>query len=92
VVNYFVYYRVAPGGEPRAREQIRRLHAELAASMGARCRLMSKRGEPDLWMEIYEAVPDPAAFEHALEKAVRELQLEVWLAPGSRRHLECFEG
>jgi hypothetical protein len=92
VTSYFIYYRVAPGRESLAREQTHRLQAELAASIGARCRLMTKRGEPDLWMEVYEAVRDPAAFERALENAVRELQLEQLLAPGSRRHVECFEG
>ena len=92
MTSYFIYYRVARGREPLAREQTHRLQAELAASIGARCRLMTKRGEPDLWMEVYEAVPDPAAFERALENAVRELQLEQLLAPGSRRHVECFEG
>lgn len=92
MVSYFIYYRVAPGREPFARQQTDRLQAALAVSMGARCRLLTKRAEPDLWMEVYEAVHDPAAFERALENAVRELQLEELLAPGSRRHVECFEG
>jgi hypothetical protein len=42
-------------------------------------------------MEVYEAVSDPDAFERALEIAVHELQLPQWLAPGSQRHVECFE-
>jgi hypothetical protein len=53
--------------------------------------LMVKRGEPSLWMEIYEDVPDADAFERALATCVDELQLERLLAEGSRRHLECFE-
>lgn len=92
MVSYFIYYRVAPGLEPRAKERAHRLQSELAESTGARCRLMTKRGEPNLWMEVYEAVTDPPAFERALDTALRELQFEQLLAPGSRRHLECFEG
>jgi uncharacterized protein DUF4936 len=91
-VSYFVYYRVAPGGEPLARERVSRLQAKLAAAIGVRGRLMTKRGEPDLWMEVYEAVSDPARFEHALEGAVDEFQLFQILVPGSLRHVECFEG
>jgi hypothetical protein len=91
VVSYFIYYRVAHGREALAREQGQRLQAKLCESIGVRGRLMTRRGEPNLWMEVYEAVSDPAAFERALEIAVHELQLHQWLAPGSQRHVECFE-
>jgi hypothetical protein len=91
VVSYFIYYRVAHGREARAREQAQRLQAKLCQSIGVRSRLMTKRGEPNLWMEVYEAVSDPVAFERALEIAVHELQLHQSLAPGSQRHVECFE-
>jgi hypothetical protein len=92
VTSYFIYYRVAPGREPVAREQVRRLQVALAEAIGVRGRLMTKRGQPNLWMEVYEAVSDSAAFEHALDSAVQELQLDQLLAPGSLRHVECFEG
>jgi Domain of unknown function (DUF4936) len=92
VVSYFIYYRVAPGLESRAKEQTRRLQSLLAESLGVRCRLMTKRGESNLWMEVYEAVINPPAFERAIDAAVRDLQFDQLLAPGSRRNLECFEG
>jgi hypothetical protein len=92
VISYFIYYRVAPGGEPLARERVDRLQAKLAAAIGVRGRVMTKRGEPNLWMEVYEAVSDAARFEHALHDAVRELEIVELLAPGSLRHVECFEG
>ena len=92
MVSYFIYYRVAHGQEALAREQARRLQTKLWESTGVRGRLMTKRAEPNLWMEVYEAVPDPTAFERALESAVHELQLHQWLAPGSQRRMECFEG
>ena len=92
VTSYFVYYRVAPGRESLARERVGRLQAKLAAAIGAHGRLMTKRGEPNLWMEVYEAVSDSARFELALDNAVQELELVQLLAPGSLRHIECFEG
>jgi hypothetical protein len=91
MVSYFIYYRVGHGLEVLAREQVQRLHAKLWESIGVRGRTMARRGEPNLWMEVYEAVSDPSAFEHALEIAVRGLQPHQWLAPGSQRHMECFE-
>ena len=92
MTSYFIYYRVARGREPLAREQVARLQAKLAAAIGVRGRLMTKRGEPNLWMEVYEAVSDATGFEHALDVAVQELQLVQLLATGSLRHVECFEG
>jgi uncharacterized protein with NRDE domain len=71
---------------------VHRLQAKLAAAIGVRGRVMIKRGEPNLWMEVYEAVSDAARFEHALHDAVRELEIVELLAPGSLRHVECFEG
>ena len=92
VISYFIYYRVAPGREPPAREQVARLLANVAAVIGVRGRLMTKRGEPDVWMEVYEAVSDPARFERTVHDAVQELGIVEMLAPGSVRHVECFEG
>ncbi len=91
MTNYFIYYRVTPGHEPFAREQVGRLQAKLAATSGVHGRLMTKRGEPNLWMEVYEAVSDAAGFEQALRDAVQELAIVELLAPGSLRQAECFE-
>ena len=92
MVSYFIYYRVTPGRESRAREQVYRLQAKLAATIGVQGRLMTKRGEPSLWMEVYEEVSDAAQFEHALDQAVQDLAMVELLVPGSLRHVECFEG
>ena len=90
-VSCYVYYRVASGRESMAREQVRRLHQQLAGSIGMSGRLLVKRGEPNLWMEVYEPVPDPPALERALATAVRALGLEQVLTQGSQRHVEWFE-
>ena len=91
MVSYFIYYRIAPGQEALARERATRLQTRLAEAAGVRSRLLTKCGEPNLWMEIYEAVVDAAAFERALDTAVGELRICEGLADGSRRHMECFE-
>jgi len=90
-VSYFIYYRVAPGREGAAREHVERLQASLLQSSGVRGRLMSKRGEANLWMEVYEAVHDAAGFERALELALSEIEFDTLLADGSQRCVECFE-
>ena len=91
-VSYFIYYRVAPGRESAAREHVDRLQASVHRATGVRGRLMTKRGEPNLWMEVYEAVRDSPGFERALELALSESELDSLLAVGSWRSVECFEG
>jgi Domain of unknown function (DUF4936) len=91
VLSYFIYYRVARGRESRARERVEQLQANLDRSTGVRGRLMTKRGEPNLWMEVYEAVHDPHGFERALQLALSENEFESLLADGSQRQVECFE-
>ncbi len=58
---------------------------------GTAGRLMKKRGEPDLWMEVYENVADDAKFEWELGVAVNQFQVLEFLQPGSGRQIECFE-
>jgi Domain of unknown function (DUF4936) len=90
-VSCYVYYRVASGLESMARERVRRLQQQLGASLGLCGRLLVKRGEPNLWMEVYEPVHDPAALERELDTAVRALELDRVLTQGSQRHAEWFE-
>lgn len=91
MLSFYVYYRVAAGRAALARRQIDCLQEQLAQSTGIRGRLMTKRDEPTLWMEIYEDIADAGPFEHALEAAVRELRIDELLVAGTERHLECFE-
>jgi hypothetical protein len=91
VASFYVYYRVAADRAALARRQVEHLQKQLAHSTGIQGRLMTKRGEPMLWMEIYENIPDAGPFEHALQAAVHQLRIDELLATGSERHLECFE-
>ena len=88
--SYYVYYRVDPAkiesGEPR----IRALLEGVLKTTGVCGRLMKKRNEPHLWMEVYENVVDEARFEWELAEAVEHLKVQELLLPGTPRHIEVF--
>ncbi|NWG75858.1 MAG: DUF4936 family protein [Rubrivivax sp.] len=85
--HYFVWYRVSDDG-PETETAVRSMMARLACRTGVAGRLMKKRGEPGLWMEIYEDVADPAAFEARLAQAVDEYDVDMFVADA--RRMECF--
>ena len=87
---YYIYYRLRPGAEPSAQARIQELRAALFEKCGISGRLLTKRDEPDLWMEVYERVQDAAAFEATLAQETAHLKLEELVRPGSARRLECF--
>ena len=86
---YYVYYRVAR--PQQAGVAVRGTQSQLLLRSGVRGRLLSKRDEPALWMEVYEGVNDAPTFEAELGRLAAAMKLEGLLAPGSRRHTECFE-
>jgi hypothetical protein len=88
---FYVYYRVDPLAMVNARPRVDQLFARLQQRCGVRGRLLTKRGEPTLWMEVYEGVSDAAAFESALHAEAASLDLEALLVAGNRRNLESFE-
>ncbi|PWT74283.1 MAG: DUF4936 domain-containing protein [Proteobacteria bacterium] len=88
--SYYVYYRVRSQSQAAARAAVNDLLARVSRDTGVRGRLQTKRGEPQLWMEIYEAVESPEKFELALREHVKALHLEQYLIDG-HRHVECFQ-
>lgn len=87
---YYVYYRLRPGSAHDAQGRVSELHDRLHTRCGVRGRLLIKRDEPDLWMEVYEQIEDAATFEAALAEESAQLGLGQLLSPGSQRNLECF--
>lgn len=89
--SYYIYYRVAPAKTAASEPQIRALLETVRKATGVRGRLMKKRNEPNLWMEVYENVADESKFEWELAEAVEHLKVQELLLPGTPRHIECFE-
>jgi hypothetical protein len=87
---YYVYYRVAPGVDVAARDRVRAAQAEIRAALAIAVRLLTKRDEPELWMEVYEGVTDADGFERMLAASVERHALAQLLRPGTVRKTECF--
>lgn len=85
--SYCVWYRVLDDG-PDTERIVRSLMARLACRTGITGRLMRKRDEPRLWMEVYAGVAEPAAFEAALRELADTYDVDMLLA--GERHIECF--
>ena len=88
--SFYIYYRVDPNRaglcEPRVRELFKLVHK----ATGVQGRLMTKRGEANLWMEVYDGVADESKFEWELADAAGKLKIQDFLQPGTTRHVECF--
>jgi len=89
--SYYIYYRVQPEKTGGCELVVRQVMAAVQRATGASGRLLTKRGEANLWMEIYENVTDDAKFEWELAEAAGRLKMQEFLLPGSGRHLECFQ-
>ena len=89
--SYFIYYRVVPEGAETCESRVLELFAAIKQNTSIPGRLLKKRSEPLLWMEIYENVRDDAKFELELEQAAARLNIQECLQEGSTRRVECFE-
>jgi len=87
----YVYYRVDPLAAGDARIRIVQLFDRLRRQCGVRGRLLTKRDDPHLWMEVYEGITEAARFESALQAEAAALGLDALLLPGNRRNVETFE-
>lgn len=88
--SYYIYYRVDPDKTEACEPRIKELLAAVQAATGITGRLLKKREEPLLWMEIYENVSDAETFELRLAHAATRLGVLAYLQPDSGRHTECF--
>jgi hypothetical protein len=84
---YYVWYRVA--ADDRDTEiAVRGMMARLACRAGVAARLLRKRAEPGLWMEVYEGVAEPDRFVRLMDQAVSEFDIDMFI--DGARHVECF--
>ena len=88
--HYYIYYRVSAKNADEAETLVRSMQARLACRSGISGKLLKKRDEAGLWMEIYEGVAEPERFERLLDQAVDEFDLAMFL--DGPRHAECFLG
>jgi Domain of unknown function (DUF4936) len=90
LLNYYIYYRVAPPETARVRAVVDEVQSALARDTGIQGRLLRRDDDPSTWMEIYEAVADPLRFEAALERLLAQHSVDGCMASESRRHTERF--
>ena len=88
--SYYISYRVDPAKTGACAVAVEYLFDAVQRKTGVQGRVMKKRNEPLLWMEIYENVPDEASFEWELAEAVTGSGIANFLQAGSGRHTECF--
>jgi hypothetical protein len=88
--SFYIYYRIAPEKIGACEPLIRSLIAAVREATGIEGRLLTKRGEPNLWMEVYEGIADEAQFEWELAEIAGRLKVQDFLLPGTTRHHECF--
>lgn len=90
-VHYYVYYRVrADVSHEDAEATVRAMQAALERRTGVAGRLMERRDDAVTWMEAYEGVADPQAFETALRIETETHGVAGIVEPGSARHTERF--
>ena len=89
---YFIYYRIAPRRAQSVPGVVSGIQAAVLSSTGVKGRLMRRDDATETWMEIYEGVTDPPAFEAALQSAVAAANFDALLADGAQRHAERFVG
>jgi hypothetical protein len=89
--SFYIYYRVDPAKVAECELRVRELFAAMHKATGISGQLLKKRGEPNLWMEIYLGVADDAKFEWELADAAGRLKIQEFLLPDTTRHLEVFE-
>jgi hypothetical protein len=88
--SFYIYYRVNPAKAGVCEPRVRELLNLMRKVTGVQGRLMVKRDEANLWMEVYENVSDDSKFEWELADAAGKLKIQDYLQPGTARHIECF--
>jgi phosphoribosyl-dephospho-CoA transferase len=88
--SYYIYYRVDVAQADACADAAEKLLAAVHERAGIQGRILKKRNEPLLWMEIYGPVADEAKFEWELAEAVAASGINAMLQAGSTRHTECF--
>jgi hypothetical protein len=87
--SYYVYYR-SDADPAEVRRIVESVQRDLVRETGVQGRLLRRADETTTWMEVYEAVADPAGFERAAAAAIERAGFARLLAAGEQRHVERF--
>ena len=90
MAEFYVYYRIDLDDQAAYEAQVSAMQARLNCSVGISGRQMKSCSDPAMRMEVYAGVSDADTFLAALEQAVARFEVDIFLAPGERRHVECF--
>ena len=90
MLHYYIYYQVDSKDTDTLKTLVNSMQARINCQTGVKGRFLTKRDDPLLWMEIYEEVKNLEQFEWVLMKEVEKFEIEMFLADGSQRKLECF--
>jgi len=90
MLNYYIYYRVAPSEAARVRAVVGAVQSALRQDTGIQGRLLRRDDDPSTWMEIYDGVADTLLFEAALDRLLAQHSFDGCMASDSRRHTERF--
>lgn len=80
--NYYVYYRIDPARLDELRAAVELLFRVIERETGICGRWMRRCDDPTTYMEVYEGVPEEAAFEALLEREASTI--------GATRRIERF--
>jgi len=75
-LNYYVYYKVDPAQASDLAPKVAQLFDQVKKQTGVRGRWMRRRDDAATYMEVFEDVKDPAAFEALLDREGAKLGLE----------------
>ena len=90
MAELYIYYRIELNDEAAYETQLRAMQARLGCSAGVKARLLKSCAEPALRMEIYSGIVEVETFLASLEQAVERFEVDMFLAVGERRRVECF--
>ncbi len=89
--SFYIYYKVDLARSSEAQQRSREFIAAVQNATQISGKLMKKRGEPALWMEVYEDIADAAGFETTLKQIAQNINVDEFLQSPAKRHIECFE-
>lgn len=90
MLNYYIYYRVDAAYTLEASAAVKQIQYEIEAHFSVAGRLLKKRNEPLLWMEIYENVASSEEFETVLNTAEIKSEIKRFMQENEQRKIECF--